>query len=434
MSVNKKELIYSGVLIGALALVIIINVFAPRPLALVPGLIGLAAFLSYRCVFGGWPALHRSSTFVFTVLLLFALIGTLWAYDPGLSLERSGKMASLLIPSFLLLAAAQSLPARLASYWLWLIPAALALSLMLIMVELRGDFTIWRFLRSIPEGEAVFAHTMNRPLTGAALLFFPCAGIIWYAANCAARVRAGLLSGLTVLMIAAAVISSSEAALLALTLGATGLFLFPFRWKAAWAVAGLILVLGIMTAPWTMQAAYKNYAEQVNEMPFIGLGGGHGAQRLEIYNFVGREALERPLIGHGIEAARAMVFETDGGFYSAPDATTATIFHPHNFALQLWLEFGLIGALAGTALSLFMLWRIYLCGPGPLQRILLASFISFLAMISVSYNLWHGWGLGLFILLGAVLLMHINVARKEPESCSARDKAPLRENPAPEPY
>ncbi|MEZ5918889.1 MAG: O-antigen ligase family protein [Alphaproteobacteria bacterium] len=107
-------------------------------------------------------------------------------------------------------------------------------------------------------------------------------------------------------------------------------------------------------------------------------------------------ALEQPLHGFGIEATRALTDFDTRQLYSP----TKGVLHPHNFTLQLWIEFGLPGVLLAGAFIGFILRKIGTL-PGHAARVALATFIATLCVASTGYGLWQGWWLGSFAALAA---------------------------------
>jgi O-antigen ligase len=101
---------------------------------------------------------------------------------------------------------------------------------------------------------------------------------------------------------------------------------------------------------------------------------------------------ERPVIGWGLDASRVM----------GPGIQL----HPHNGALQIWLELGLIGAVAAAAfwgLSLARMSR-----PQPDRRMVgvAGAVTAYIVFAWVNYGAWQGWwvALGALIPLLAALL------------------------------
>jgi O-antigen ligase len=69
--------------------------------------------------------------------------------------------------------------------------------------------------------------------------------------------------------------------------------------------------------------------------------------------------------------------------------------HPHNNAIQLWLELGLPGALIGVALIAVLLRRLAAPDLEPgVRTVALAALAAALVIACLSYGLWQGWWLG----------------------------------------
>jgi len=126
--------------------------------------------------------------------------------------------------------------------------------------------------------------------------------------------------------------------------------------------------------------------------------------RLVIWDFAAQRIAEKPLAGWGLEASRAMP-----GGRAQPDAATldrlnianpaqreflalphveVMPLHPHNGALQLWLELGGIGALIGAALMLALGFAASRCAAPAVGAGMLAS-----AAVTgmLSFGLWQAW-------------------------------------------
>ena len=76
--------------------------------------------------------------------------------------------------------------------------------------------------------------------------------------------------------------------------------------------------------------------------------------RLLIWSFVGTRISERPALGWGLDSSRAI----PGGKYEIRPGQARLPLHPHNAALQIWLELGGIGALPAAALIALLWYRI----------------------------------------------------------------------------
>jgi O-antigen ligase len=105
---------------------------------------------------------------------------------------------------------------------------------------------------------------------------------------------------------------------------------------------------------------------------------------------------QQPLRGWGIGASRAM----------GPGIQL----HPHNGALQVWLELGLAGAVAGAAFWGLSLIRLSRPQPNLAMTGLAGSAATYLLFAWVNYGAWQGWWLALGALIPVVAAMLCNGA------------------------
>jgi O-antigen ligase len=150
--------------------------------------------------------------------------------------------------------------------------------------------------------------------------------------------------------------------------------------------------------------------------------------RFVIWHFVGTKALEHPMKGWGLDASRVF----PGGQGTAP-VTTLTCqppcstqvqvlpLHPHNMALQWWLELGLPGAALGATI---LFWFFHLIPRIALDRIeegLLVGQLTAATMIAaLSYGAWQSWWLSTLVI---ALALSTAAVRIMPEPTAAIGRA-----------
>ncbi len=134
------------------------------------------------------------------------------------------------------------------------------------------------------------------------------------------------------------------------------------------------------------------------------------AHRLLIWDFVAARVAERPWLGWGMEASRAVPGrdanpspEALGRFnLSDPAAARWELLplHPHNGALQLWLELGLPGALLGAAL-VFLLGSAAARAARP--AVAAAALAAGAASAMLSFGAWQEWWVGAELMAAAAV-------------------------------
>lgn len=129
--------------------------------------------------------------------------------------------------------------------------------------------------------------------------------------------------------------------------------------------------------------------------------------RIEIWHYTAERIAEKPLTGWGFDGARHIdasatqfVAELpDGSDIAYPNVTLLPL-HPHNGALQIWLELGLPGALLAATLLLTLGFQIAaLPLPTPRRAAATAAFTATLCLILLSFGLWQNWWQASFWLL-----------------------------------
>lgn len=114
-------------------------------------------------------------------------------------------------------------------------------------------------------------------------------------------------------------------------------------------------------------------------------GAGSVGARLDIWYAVTHKILESPIWGYGLEASRVIKeWDVEFVYYGAD------IPHPHNGPLQVWLEFGFVGAALAAFAWVAIVRRVRQFNSG-VRPELYAGLTSFLFIVSVSHGLWQSW-------------------------------------------
>jgi O-antigen ligase len=202
------------------------------------------------------------------------------------------------------------------------------------------------------------------------------------------------------------------AAKIALALSVVVAALLYYRRRAVARGLAALSMLAILTAPLTLPRL-GHYPALFATVDAFKESAGH---RLMIWSFTGERIAERPFLGWGLDAARAI----PGGKDEIRPAETRLPLHPHDSALQLWLELGAPGATL-YALIVGLLWLRL--GEAPWPRLYAAaaggSLFAASAVAFAGWGIWQEWWLGtLGLALFATIVM-------------ARTAAPLSASPGP---
>jgi exopolysaccharide production protein ExoQ len=365
-------------------------------LAAVAGLFGLALTLP-----GGLAVWRRLAP---PAALLGGLVGLgfvsgLWAVDPERSFEIAIRLAALFAAALGLAAAAEVLTApRRLLCWL---AAGLAVAIVLTGVQ----FFTHGGLTSAFSNRVFVAPALNQVENAIALLLLPLTALLierrrpWLAALAAAAMALTLF-GLV-----------GTSAKVGIVAGAAAAALLYLARRPVVRLAALVSVIAILTAPLTFPALNEVPAVHDWATSYYKFSARH---RLDIWWFTGNRIAERPILGWGLDSARAI----PGGSDPTPEGPPWLPLHPHNGALQIWLELGLPGALL-VAGFVARLWLSLGRTPWP-PLFAAAAGGSLCAAQTIglaAYGLWEEWWIGTqFLALFLILVMGRLVNQPMPET------------------
>lgn len=240
-------------------------------------------------------------------------------------------------------------------------------TLLLLLVEWCFDMPVTTAIRTL-QGQAVPPiYALDRVIILAILLLWPLLGYARLLTRWVWLLGAFALVAIEYLVMR----STSQAATAGLALGLAVLplaLLFPvFTIRAV----RLALLVGMISAP--LLLPLLNEALNYNFWP-----RSNANRRMLIWLEAGIEILNRPWVGHGIEASRTF------GLWGPVQS------HPHNGVLQIWAEFGLIGILVAGYAMRALLIRIEAMAT-TLRPIALSAFMAWVAVFLVGYSIWQPW-------------------------------------------
>ena len=398
---------YGTFIVSLLGIGVIISLLAPRFMAFWPGIASIFIMATYWVGTGSKFQFNKKDLCIPLTIVVMAALSSLWAIDPDYSLKRAAKLGLILIPGSLLVLIALKIPIEIYkphAHWFFKL---ISVGVFVCILEILLDYPIYRVLHGIPLFECCVPHaSQNRTITALLCLAFAGLGIARFLNN---RKYGFILLGLVAVML---LLTESQSAQLGSILAILFYFFFPYSKPVMWKSLSVLLAILVLVAPFIVMWLFTNFAASIERLPFIGFGGGFGAQRLEIWDAAARYALQSPIYGFGIEAARNITDFDIAQIYRK----SSTMLHPHNFAIQIWLEFGLMGAILMSALLVFLVIKVSE-KPYEQARICLSSMILLLSFASFSYGLWQSWFLGLILYtMSAVILVERLLSETEQTS------------------
>lgn len=313
-------------------------------------------------------------------------------HSPAASLHMLGQFAIATLLSAVLL---QVWPQVAGPRWPWMALVGMLAAMAIIAADMQTGFLL---KRSIGARSDDYVH--NRPLVTLVLLFWPVSAAL--TARGHGRIAVILAALLAVLVMR----SVSQSALLGLLAGLAAWLLMREVPRLAIALAVVACLITLAAAPWTGAILSSVIDERLGQL----LASAHVTERLGIWSAYGEAARTAPLTGWGFNASAGL-----GKVAALADirARTGDILmdsHPHHAFLQIWLEFGVIGALVAGGLVLALLRVIWRLDPAA-RPYAFALAAACLAIGLVSHGLWQAWwwaGIGIAVTLLA--------ARPRPQS------------------
>ncbi|HEY4134067.1 MAG TPA: O-antigen ligase family protein [Alphaproteobacteria bacterium] len=335
---------------------------------------------------------NRTIFLALLALLAWSAIGLLWSISPANTVKTILQLAGIFASAAILLGGAALLTPGQARRVAGVLAAGIVLALALYAVEWLFDSPIQRLFRTpyLEEDEAIYSP-FNRGLVLLLLTTAPAVIALWRAGR--RRLAAGLYAAVAV--VAYAYYGSSVE--LALTCGFIVILLVMLTPRRVMPVLGALFAACVLVAP----VAVKFVAtpdlvawagQRTNNFSAI--------HRLVIWEFATKRILEKPLTGWGLDTSRVMpgakelvtitVKDTNSGKPNTP--VERLPLHPHDMALQWWLELGLPGAVIAG----FVIFSLFgLIARLPAQRIekalLTAQATMAIVIGALGYGIWQSW-------------------------------------------
>lgn len=376
-----------------------VAVFAPLALAPLLALLAAAVVAS-----GPRAALAAARPFgallaLLALLSAWAVASALWSPVPLHSLLEGVRFLAIAAAGVLVMGAAAALDERQAARLGQALLAGIGLAILLLQLEHWANAPIARAIGGLAPGVPVPIARYDRGLTVLLLLCWPAAAVP------AAR-RRWLLLALLALATALTLFAFDSHACKLAFVAALAAGLIAARWPrlvTRGMLAGVLLFAFLLPLLAPDGAGIARIQRRLPQLPESAI------HRLAIWRFAGDTIAERPLLGWGMDASRALpggdtpVHQLFPEIAIDPTAQALPL-HPHDAALQWRLELGLPGTLLALLLLGLVLERQARLRAPPWQHALAFGYAAAaLTVALLSFGAWQAWWIST-LWLGAALL------------------------------
>jgi len=381
MHESKNQLAFN-LLIVSIGLIGPLGVAAPRGLVPLLILAAICAFFSNKRLTTDRGVSLRVFGLFLAAFAGWGLLTALWSLEPTRTVTLTLKLVALSLVGLLLirmLAVQDSDRHRI-------IGQAIIYSTVLGLIILIAGILFARFtgdsLWGIHSGDPY--TTLSRGADVMALMIWPAAVILWK--NKRTIVLTSLVAIMTLSFLAlsnAAVISALFAGL-AVFLAVMLVRKLPIPW------IGGVIAVALLASPLLVRALPSG--EVMNQK--VGTVYMSAVHRIYTWHFVNERIFEKPISGWGLDASRFIPGGHEKLNLDPLGIWGAEILplHPHNQALQIWLELGLPGAFIFAAFIFYLFTRI----PKRSHDLILAASMAAASVIymtigSLAFGLWQNW-------------------------------------------
>jgi O-antigen ligase len=277
---------------------------------------------------------------------------------------------------------------------LWALAISVAITTAVLFIEgLEGAVLYEQLSELVHHPWPPYLATRNaaRGCYGAAVLFWPAAAVLWRRGLGPAAVIAALAIAISTVMLgvdapAAAMVLAFVAFLTVRQFGRPGVW-----------VCLVLTVIYFAFAP----LVFLRFGGISSSLPSdVGKISWH--VRLDVWRFTSQQVMGHPFIGWGLDSSRAW-----------PDHIPM---HPHDAALQLWLETGAVGVALAALFWAWLFVRIdaVVAEDRTAAAVMAATAAAYLTIGAISFGVWQEWWLALGAFAVAVCALLLKDRRAQP--------------------
>lgn len=354
---------------------------AHRSSPLFLGLSALFAFAALACEGGVRAFFRETSAAMRTPLGMAVLTFAAWSFLSLTWSEVRDTSASALfefwLPVVFAFVLALTLSRRVTPGAFWLLAISVTAAQLLMLIDLRTGLSVRRAL-----GMRWDSYIFNRPSLTLLVLLPPLVG--WLLGT----VRSGQALSLAFLAVIALAIfnSDSGAATLGLPVAILAYLAVWIAPRMAIRLGQVLIVATLVLAPIVGPLADRLIPASVHEH----LAANHSRDRVDIWLSFDAAIHEDPMLGAGFGVSPRLGETTIAARVPPERRVLLSVGHPHNAALQIWVELGLVGALLAGLVGVLTLSAIGR-QPTSMKALSLALAAGAVAVAMVGHGAWQGW-------------------------------------------
>lgn len=379
----------------ALSLTPILSIEFPRFLAFWPLIIGLCTGL--WVIFARKQRLTISKPYFIGAFVISALClaSTLWSISPNEAFKEAAIVTTILMFGGLFVSVSKSINLDELKPYSWMFPVAVIIGALLCSYDLFTNMSLFSIIHNKTVEDKINTSVMNRAVVCTSFSYLIALLFINNAA-----ISKNIQIALTITMSAAVILmlslTQSQAGQIMFVIGLAAIVAFPARFKASYYVLAALTTIALLTTPIIVESMYSTLTEYAQANHWI--SEAYVGNRVEIWNFVTKYAMNNPLYGYGIEATNYVRhFDHEYIYHNEP-----TTLHPHNFSVQFWMEFGIIGIAIATGILSTFLYSLSRIEDLFTRKVLTSLFIVSMIAASMTYGMWQSWWLGQLIFMIAI--------------------------------
>tara|TARA_B100000315_G_C14586935_1_gene593523 strand:+ start:1893 stop:3158 length:1266 start_codon:yes stop_codon:yes gene_type:complete len=345
-------------------------------------------------------SLPKLPVLAFLFLLLWAAASLLWTFDQSLSGKLLLPLTALFGLGIFALSQSKIVSSSAREMTEKLLIWGAAITIALLLFESVTGSWLTRFGRALPWYEVI-----NFQSGGINIEAFLRNGVVilailqWPIMSALVRRRHHLGAALLFLLTIYLVFRfSSATAIIAIIGSIIGIGIARYRRKFASIFVASMFVFLLVGAPFIVHQFTANKSvQEIGQFSYDLNLPNSGTNRLLIWRFATQRIFEKPLFGWGMNTAR----QIPGGDnkytlrVDTPAGKNIILFrdfylplHPHNAALQIWLELGAVGAIIVAIFGWLFIRKL---ADNNTDIALLGVVISILAFNFLSFGAWQSW-------------------------------------------